>query len=351
VGRISGDEFAVVLADMARPDDAALVGQKILEALAVPFDLGGNEAYVTGSIGIAVYPSDGDNAETLLKNADMAMYRAKESARNSYCFFTSEMNQRSVAKVQLNADLRHALERAEFALHYQPKVDLKTGQLRGLEALLRWNHPSRGLVSPLEFVPALEDSGLIIPVGEWVIAEACAQVRRWQIAGLAPVPVAVNLSAKQFLRRDLDGAIQRALAAAGVPAQLLELEITESSLMDNPEEAVRAMNALRAAGLRISVDDFGTGYSSLAYLARFPLSALKIDRAFVKNVHQGASDAAIVRAVIDMANNLGLQVIAEGVETEAQADFLRRHGCHQAQGYFYSRPLPAGEIARRLPAA
>ena len=351
VGRISGDEFAVVLADMARPDDAALVGQKILEALAVPFDLGGNEAFVTGSIGIAVYPGDGGDAETLLKNADMAMYRAKESARNSYCFFTAEMNQRSVAKVQLNADLRHALERAEFALHYQPKVDLATGALRGLEALLRWNHPARGMVSPLEFVPALEDSGLIIPVGEWVITEACAQIRRWQGAGLAPVPVAVNLSAKQFLRRDLDGTIQRALAAAGVPAKLLELEITESSLMDNPEEAVRAMNALRTAGLKISVDDFGTGYSSLAYLARFPLSALKIDRAFVQNVHKGASDAAIVRAVIDMANNLGLQVIAEGVETEAQADFLRRHGCHQAQGYLYSRPLPAGEIAARLPAA
>ncbi len=351
VGRISGDEFGVVLADMARPDDAALVAQKILDALAAPFDLGGNEAYVTASIGIAAYPGDGDDAETLLKNADMAMYRAKESARNSYCFFTAEMNQRALGKMQLNTDLRHALERGEFTLHYQTKVDLASGALRGLEALLRWNHPVRGLVSPMEFVPALEDSGLIVPVGEWVIAEACAQIRRWEQAGLAPVPVAVNLSAKQFLRRDLDGTITRALAAAGVPARLIELEITESCLMDNPEEAVRALSALRDAGLKISVDDFGTGYSSLAYLARFPLSALKIDRAFVRNVHLDTTAAAIVRAVIDMANNLNLVVIAEGVETEQQAAFLRRHGCHQGQGYLFSRPVPADEVAGRLRAA
>jgi len=351
VGRISGDEFAVLLADMARPDDAALVAQKILDTLAAPFDLGGNEAHVTASVGIAAYPADGDDAQTLLKNADMAMYRAKESARNSYCFFTAEMNQRSLAKVQLNADLRHALERGEFALHYQSKVEMAGGRLCGLEALLRWNHPVRGLVSPLEFVPALEDSGLIIPVGEWVIGEACAQIRRWQQAGLTPVPVAVNLSAKQFLRRDLDGTITRTLAAAGVPPGMIELEITESCLMDNPEEAVRALNALREAGLKISVDDFGTGYSSLAYLARFPLSALKIDRAFVRNVHLESNDAAIVRAVIDLANALKLLVVAEGVETEQQAAFLRRHGCHQGQGYLFSRPVPAADVNAMLRAA
>jgi diguanylate cyclase (GGDEF)-like protein/PAS domain S-box-containing protein len=350
VGRISGDEFAVVLADLARPDDAALVAQKILDALARPFDLGGNEAYVTASIGIAAFPEDAEDAETLLKHADMAMYRAKESARNGYCFFTAEMNARTVAKAQLNTDLRHAIERRELMLHFQPKVELSSGELRGLEALLRWNHPTRGMVGPDEFVPALEDSGLIVPVGEWVIAEACAQIRRWELAGIAPVPVAVNLSAKQFLRRDLDGVITRALACAGVPPRLLELEITESCLMDSPEEAVRALGALRESGLKISVDDFGTGYSSLAYLARFPLSALKIDRAFVRHVHREANAAAIVRAVIDMANNLGLLVVAEGVETEEQAAFLRRHGCHLGQGYLFSRPLPAAEIAARLAA-
>jgi diguanylate cyclase (GGDEF)-like protein/PAS domain S-box-containing protein len=351
VGRISGDEFAVVLADLARPDDAALVAQKVLDALAQPFDLAGNEAYVTASIGIAAFPEDGDDAETLIKNADMAMYRAKESARNSYCFFTAEMNQRTVAKVQLSADLRRAIERGEFTLHFQPKVALDTGELRGLEALLRWNHPTRGMVSPAEFVPALEDSGLILPVGEWVIAEACAQVRQWELAGIKPVPIAVNLSAKQFMRRDLDRTITHTLAAAGVPPRLLELEITESCLMHNPEEAIRVLNALREAGLKISVDDFGTGYSSLAYLARFPLSALKIDRAFVRNVHSDANSSAIVRAVIDMANNLELQVVAEGVETEEQAEFLRSHGCHQAQGYLYSRPVPAEQLVPRLRAA
>jgi diguanylate cyclase (GGDEF)-like protein/PAS domain S-box-containing protein len=348
VGRISGDEFAVVLADLARPDDASIVAQKALDALAKPFDLGGNEAYVTASIGIAVYPADGEDAETLLKSADMAMYRAKESARNSYCFFTAEMNQRSVAKVQLNTDLRRALERDEFTLHYQPKVDLASGKLRGMEALLRWKHPSRGLVSPGEFIPALEDSGLILPVGEWVIEEACRQVLRWTEGGAMPVPIAVNLSPKQFRRRDLDALIRAALVRTGVSAEFLELEITESCLMENPEDAVRALRNLRAAGLRISVDDFGTGYSSLSYLTRLPLSALKIDRSFVRDAESSAEAASIVRAVIDMAQNLRLTVIAEGVETEQQAAFLRRHGCDQAQGYFYGRPVPADEITPRL---
>ncbi|HEX9182075.1 MAG TPA: PAS domain S-box protein, partial [Burkholderiales bacterium] len=348
VGRISGDEFAVVLADLARPDDASIVAQKVLEALARPFELAGNEAYVTASVGIAVYPADGEDAETLLKSADMAMYRAKESARNSYCFFTAEMNQRSVAKVQLNTDLRRALERDEFTLHYQPKVDLASGKLRGMEALLRWKHPSRGLVSPGEFIPALEDSGLILPVGEWVIDEACRQVHRWTEAGSMPVPVAVNLSPKQFRRRDLDALIRAALVRAGVSAEFLELEITESCLMENPEDAVRALRNLRAAGLRISVDDFGTGYSSLSYLTRLPLSALKIDRSFVRDAESSTEAASIVRAVIDMAQNLRLTVIAEGVETEQQAAFLRRHGCDQAQGYFYGRPVPADEITPRL---
>jgi diguanylate cyclase (GGDEF)-like protein len=351
VGRISGDEFAVVLADMARPDDAALVAQKVLDTLARPFDLGGNEAYISASIGIAAFPEDGEEAETLLKNADIAMYRAKESARNCYRFFTAEMNQRTVAKVQLNTDLRRAIERNEFTLHYQPKVDLADGGLRGLEALLRWNHPQRGMVSPGEFIPALEDSGLILPVGEWVIGEACAQLRRWRDAGRVIVPVAVNLSPKQFRRGDLDRIIRDLLARHGLDADLLELEITESCLMEDPEDAVRVMHSLRAAGLRISIDDFGTGYSSLSYLTRLPLSALKIDRSFVRDAGDSAEAASIVRAVIDMAQNMRFTVIAEGVETEQQVAFLREHGCDQAQGYFFGRPDAADVTGAQLAAA
>jgi diguanylate cyclase (GGDEF)-like protein/PAS domain S-box-containing protein len=348
VGRLSGDEFAVVLADLAHADDAALVAQKVLEALAAPYHLAGSEAFTSASVGIAVCPGDGTHAEDLLRNADLAMYRAKESTRNAYCFFTPEMNLRASARMQLNNDLRHAIARREFVLHYQPKVDLVSGRLQGLEALLRWNHPTRGLVTPMEFVPALEDSGLILPVGEWVLEEACAQIARWQAAGLAPVPVAINLSAKQFRRRDLDDVVARALAAAGVASALLELEITESSLMEDPEQAVRLLRSLRRQGVRISVDDFGTGYSSLSYLTRLPLSALKIDRSFVRDAVTNPEAASIVRAVIDMAHNLRFTVIAEGVETEQQVAFLRQHACDQAQGFLYGRPAPADQVRGRL---
>jgi diguanylate cyclase (GGDEF)-like protein/PAS domain S-box-containing protein len=348
VGRVSGDEFGVVLSELSRADDAAIVAQKILNALALPFDLEGNEAYVTASIGISVFPADGEEAEVLLKNADLAMYRAKEMTRNAYCFFTAEMNRRSVAKLQLYTDLRRAIERREFVLHYQPKVDLREGRLLGVEALLRWNHPQRGMVTPEEFVPALEDSGLILPMGEWVLQEACAQLRRWQAQGLEMVPVAVNLSAKQFLRPDLDAQVRRVLAAEGVAPHLIELEITESCLMSDPEEAVRLLASLRAAGLKISVDDFGTGYSSLSYLTRLPLTALKIDHSFVRDAASSREAASIVRAVIDMAHNLHFTVIAEGVETDEQVAFLRRHGCDLGQGYLFGRPMPAAQLLARL---
>ncbi|MDH3318120.1 MAG: EAL domain-containing protein [Betaproteobacteria bacterium] len=348
VGRISGDEFAVVLADLAHADDAAMVAQKVLETLAEPYHLAGSEAFATASIGIATFPGDGDDAEDLLRNADMAMYRAKESTRNTFCFFTAEMNLRSAERMQLNNDLRHAIERSEFVLHYQPKVELASGALTGFEALLRWNHPTRGLVPPGQFVAALEESGLIAPVGEWVLKEACAQIGRWQRAGLVPVPVAVNLSAKQFRRHDLDKLVSGALAAAGVAPALLELEITESCLMEDPDQAVRLLNRLRDAGVRISVDDFGTGHSSLSYLTRLPLTALKIDRSFVRDAATNAQAASIVRAVIDMAHNLRFTVVAEGVETERQVAFLRRHACDQAQGYHYGRPCSAEQNARWL---
>jgi predicted signal transduction protein with EAL and GGDEF domain len=322
----------------------------MLAELAEPYHLAGSEAFATASIGIACFPGDGEHAEDLLRHADMAMYRAKESTRNAYCFFTAEMNQRSAARLQLSNDLRHAMERREFALHYQPKVDLADGRLTGFEALLRWRHPQRGPVAPAEFVPVLEDSGLIVPVGEWVLREACAQIARWQAAGLTPVPVAVNLSAKQFRRRDLDEGVARALGDAGIAPGLLELEITETSLMEDPEQAVRLLDRLREAGVRISVDDFGTGYSSLSYLTRLPLSALKIDRSFVRDAMSNPEAASIVRAVIDMAQALRFTVIAEGVETAAQEMLLRSHGCDQAQGYYYGRPAPAAEHERRLAA-
>jgi len=347
-GRISGDEFAIVLADLAGAEDAAVVAEKILDALARPFTFPDGETFVSASIGISIYPADGEDGETLLCNADMAMYQAKKASRNSYQYFTEQMNERSVAKLQLNTDLRHAVERREFMLHYQPKVDLATGRLVAMEALLRWSHPQRGTVSPADFIPALEDSGLILPVGEWVLDEACAQLVRWQRLGLAPVPVAINLSAKQFRRPDLDAGIQRTLEKAGIPARLIELEITESSLAEDPEDAVRQLENLRAAGIRISIDDFGTGYSSLAYLTRLPLSALKIDRSFVRDCHTNALSASIVRAVINMAHNLSLTVIAEGVETEAQAQLLRLLGCHQAQGYFFGKPVPPERIVESL---
>ena len=348
VGRLAGDEFAVVIADLARPEDAALVAQKIVDSFAAPFDLGGNESFLTASIGIAAFPGDGENADSLLRCADAAMYRAKESARNSFCFYTAEMNTRTAAKLQLNNDLRRAVERHEFRLHYQPKVNLVTGALTGMEALLRWQHPARGMVAPLDFIPALEDTGLIVAVGDWVIEEACRQLRDWMRDGLAPLPIAVNLSARQFRRPDLDAVIRGIVAAHGLQAGLLELEITESSLMADPVDAIRQLHALRAAGLRISVDDFGTGYSSLSYLTRLPLSTLKIDRAFVNAAISDPSSAAIVKMVIDMAQNLGFNVVAEGIETVEHVAFLRKHGCEQGQGYHFGRPVPAGEIASRL---
>jgi diguanylate cyclase (GGDEF)-like protein/PAS domain S-box-containing protein len=348
VSRLGGDEFAVVIADLARPDDAALVAQKVLDAFAAPFELGGQETFITASIGVATFPNDGESAEALLKCADIAMVRAKESSRNAFCFYTAELNARAASKLQLNSDLRRALERGEFQLHYQPKVRLESGRMIGMEALLRWQHAERGMVGPLEFIPALEDSGLIVPVGDWVIGEACRQLAAWSRAGLQPMPVAINLSARQFRRRDLDRVIKHVLIEHAVSPDLLELEITESCLMEDPRDAIRQLEALREAGLRISVDDFGTGYSSLAYLTRLPVSTLKIDRAFVNAAITEPGSAAIVRMVIDMARRLRFDVVAEGIETEQHVQFLTQHGCEQGQGYHFGKPVSATAIAPRL---
>jgi diguanylate cyclase (GGDEF)-like protein/PAS domain S-box-containing protein len=348
VARISGDEFAVILGDVARAEDAATVAQKIIDRLGATVDIGGKEVFVTASVGIASFPDDGADAEGLIGAADAAMYRAKQSGRNSYQFFTAEINQRTRARAQMGAELRRALERDEFALHYQPKVDLATRKPTGVEALLRWKHPARGMVSPAEFIPVLEETGLIMPVGDWVLGRACEDLKAWQAAGLAAVPVAVNLSARQFRNPELDRSITALVSAAGVDPGLVELEITESQLMQDPDQAIRVMRSLRDAGMRLAIDDFGTGYSSLAYLRRFPVAALKIDRSFVKDLSSEEGDATIVRTIIEMARSLGFTVVAEGVETEAQARFLRLLRCEQAQGYLFARPLPAGELVSFL---
>ena len=345
VARVSGDEFAVVLSDLARAEDAALVAQKILDRLSEPFMLHGQEAFVTASVGIAAYPGDGDTAEALLGAADAAMYRAKQSGRNAYHFFTAEITQRTRARSQAALELRRALERNEFGLVYQPKVDLNTGAACGAEALLRWHHPQRGVVSPADFVPILEETGLIVPVGEWVIRRACEDIKVWQSAGLKVLPVAVNLSARQSRQQFLDARIRSLVQGVGVDPSLIELEITESQLMDDPEHAIRIMNALRDAGIRTAIDDFGTGYSSLAYLTRLPVAALKIDRSFVADALNDPADAAIVRTIIDMAHTLDFTVVAEGVETDGQMAFLRQFGCEQGQGFLFARPMAASAFS------
>jgi len=344
VARISGDEFAVVLADLARADDAALVAQKIIDQFARPFRVAGRELFVTASIGIAAYPADGDDAESLLGAADAAMYRAKQAGRNGFQFFTADINQRTRARAQVGSELRRALERQEFVLAYQPKFDLRTGTPCGAEALLRWRHPERGLVSPAEFILILEETGLIVPVGEWVLEQVCRDLKAWEAAGLPRFPVAVNLSARQFRHADLDERIRAVIRRHGVDPSLVELEITESQVMQDPEHAKRVIQALNDGGIRVAIDDFGTGYSSLSYLTRFRVGALKIDRSFVANALEDAGDATIVRTIVDMAHTLGFLVVAEGVETQAQAAFLRSLGCEQAQGYYFAKPMPEAEL-------
>jgi diguanylate cyclase (GGDEF)-like protein/PAS domain S-box-containing protein len=346
VARLGGDEFGVILSDLPRADDAAVVAKKAIDALARPFDLGGYEAFVTASVGIASFPRDSENPEALVKNADAAMFRAKLIGRNNYQFYTVEMNERALENLNLENQLRRAVERKEFLLHFQPKIDLTTRRATSCEALLRWNLPGNGLVSPKDFMPLLEESGLIVPVGEWVLGAACAQVRAWLDAGIVPVPIAVNLSARQFQRNDICATVAAALHEHGVDPRFLELGITETAAMQNAEETVTTLRRLRNIGVRMSIDDFGTGYSSLGYLKRFPVYALKIDRSFVTGLPDDPEDVSIARAVIGMAHSLHLKVIAEGVETEEQRRFLAANGCDEMQGYLVARPMPAGEFTR-----
>jgi diguanylate cyclase (GGDEF)-like protein/PAS domain S-box-containing protein len=348
VGRFGGDEFGAILSDLGKPGDASIVAQKIIDALAQPFNLDGHETYVSASVGITLFPADGEEAGALIMNADTAMYRAKEQGRNNYQYFTREMNERALARAHMEAALRRAIERGEFLLHYQPRADIRSGNICGFEALLRWKHPETGLIPPIEFIPVLEDAGLIVTVGEWVMREVCEQIRAWQRAGLAVPPVAVNLSARQFSAKEFRSTIERILREHTVDPKLIELEITESSLMSNTEDAARTLEYLSSLGLRVSIDDFGTGYSSLSYLKRFPLDSLKIDRSFVRDITTDNDDATITRAVISMAQSLGLKVVAEGVETEAQLTFLIENGCNEIQGNYFSQPLAPEECGNWL---
>jgi diguanylate cyclase (GGDEF)-like protein len=341
VGRLGGDEFAVVLPHVPDHGACAAVAAQLIEALARPFALLGQQVFVSASVGIATYPDDGTSAAMLLKSADIAMYSAKNSGRNNYQFYAAEMNRSAAQRLLLGNQLPVALAQDQFVLHYQPKARLSDRAICGFEALLRWDHPQRGLVAPLEFIAILEDTGLIIPVGEWVIAQVCRQIDAWRQAGREPLPVAINLSARQLQQDDLAASVQRIVGAAGVDPGLLEFELTESMLMADPEAAVAALGELKAQGMRLSVDDFGTGYSSLAYLKRFPLDALKIDRTFVCDLPGDADDAAITRAVIRLAHSLNLKVVAEGVETIEQLALLEEYGCDQIQGYYVGRPMPA----------
>jgi diguanylate cyclase (GGDEF)-like protein/PAS domain S-box-containing protein len=347
-GRFSGDEFGAILSDLVKPADAGLVAQKILDILALPYHLEGQETFISASIGITLYPADGASPEALVMNADAAMYRAKEQGRNNYQYFTREMNERTLMRVQMELALRRAVERKEFLLHFQPKVELASEAICGFEALLRWQHPQKGLISPVEFIPVLEDMGLIVQVGEWVLLETCRQIKAWRGARLKVPPVAVNLSARQFQQKDLGAKVRRILRKTGIDSSLIQFEITESLLMKDPESAARTLRGLKASGIKIAVDDFGTGYSSLAYLKRFPLDALKIDRAFIREVTTNSDDATITLAIIGLAHSLKLKVIAEGVETRAQLKLLTANGCDEAQGYYFSRPTTADECARML---
>jgi diguanylate cyclase (GGDEF)-like protein/PAS domain S-box-containing protein len=348
VARLGGDEFTIMVDDLRDSQDAGKIAEKLLSVLADPIELDEHNLVMSASIGISCYPHDGPDAETLLKNADAAMYAAKEGGRKTFQYFKPEMNEQVMKRVQIEAAMRRALERGEFLLHYQPKVEIATGAIHGVEALLRWAHPDHGLVLPAEFIPVLEETGLIVPVGEWVAREACRQIRAWQQAGLKVPPVAVNLSARQFQEKNLERTVSDILRQTGVAPELLQLEITESMLMNDPEAAEGTLRALKAAGVKLSIDDFGTGYSSLAYLRRFPLDILKIDRAFIKDMVDNPDDAAITLAVISLAHSLGLKVVAEGVETEAQANLLALHSCDELQGYYFSKPLPAAALEAML---
>ena len=353
VGRVGGDEFVLILNDQSNEEVIFRAMQRISAKVAEPLSIDGKELYVTASAGISLYPQDGRDVETLLKNADVAMYRAKEHGRSNFQFYTSEMNERVNDRLALEHALRRALERQEFTLHYQQKVDLRSGGIIGAEALVRWLHPEWGLVRPARFIPIAEETGLIVRLGEWVIHQACRQTRSWLQAGLEPGVVSVNLSARQFRAEGLVRAVSRILQETGLDPASLEMELTESMVMHNVETAIATLQGLKSLGVALSVDDFGTGYSSLSYLKDLPIDVLKIDRSFVRDIGTGseAEDGILAAAIISLGHALHLKVIAEGVETDAQVHFLKRHGCDQVQGFLYGEPVPAEQFGELLGSA
>jgi diguanylate cyclase (GGDEF)-like protein/PAS domain S-box-containing protein len=344
VSRQGGDEFVILLSEIEHGKDAARSAAKILAALAAPHSIGDKELHITASIGISIYPDDGRDAETLIKCADTAMYHAKDKGRNNYQFFTEDMNVRAVERQYLEGNLRRALERREFVLHYQPKVNLESGAITGVEALIRWRHPERGLIAPALFVPIAEDCGMIVPIGRWVLHEACRQAQAWIDEGLAPLPVAVNISALEFHSKDFLDGVRAILEETRLDPRYLELELTESVLMRHAGFTAPALSELKALGVRLAIDDFGTGYSSLSYLRQFPIDTLKIDQSFVREITTGSFDDTIVSAIIGMGKTLKQRVIAEGVETGEQLAFLQHHHCGEGQGYHFSYPVSAEEL-------
>jgi diguanylate cyclase (GGDEF)-like protein/PAS domain S-box-containing protein len=348
VSRQGGDEFVILLPEITYPEDAATSAKKILLSLCAPCSIGGHDLHINGSIGISVYPADGEDAETLIKNADTAMYHAKERGRNNFQFFKAEMNLKAVERQSLEGSLRRAIEREEFLLHYQPKVNLDTGQITGVEALIRWQQPDRGLVPPSQFVPIAEDCGLIIQIGRWVLREACRQARAWQDVGLPPLPIAVNVSAVEFRDRSFVEGVRTILSESGLEARYLELELTEGVLMEDAESTASVLQELKMMGVHLAVDDFGTGYSSLSYLRQFPIDVLKIDQSFVHQITAGPDDSTIVSAIINMGKSLKHLVVAEGIETREQKAYLQTQRCAEGQGYLFSRPLTAAQFAHLL---
>jgi diguanylate cyclase (GGDEF)-like protein len=348
VARMGGDEFIIVLSMIHGTDDAVLVAERIVSAIAEEFEIQGRTLKVSCSLGISIYPQHGTDSETLIKNADAAMYAAKESGRNRFRFFTEETTAKVVEHSMLEHDLAMALQRNEIFLMYQPQVEIRTGRIVGLEALLRWHHPVLGLVPPDNFIRVAENSGLILPIGEWVLKAACAQVHAWQAEGLPPLSVAVNVSAIQFRQEGFKDLIQGVLRDSGIPPHYLELELTESLLTTNVDVMFALLNEMQAMGVKLAIDDFGTGYSSLSHLRQFPVGKLKIDRSFIRDVETSPDAAAIATAVISLAKTLNLRVIAEGVETEGQLAFLRSHDCDEIQGYYFSRPLRTNEVPALL---
>jgi diguanylate cyclase (GGDEF)-like protein/PAS domain S-box-containing protein len=348
VSRQGGDEFIVLLSEVEHSEDAAIKAARLLQAVAKPYSIDQHDLHVNMTIGVSIYPDDGLDAETLIKNADTAMYQAKENGRQSFQFFKPAMNVCAVERQSIEESLRRALERHEFALHYQPMINLKTGAITGAEALLRWTHPVRGPVSPAQFIPVAEDCGLILPIGQWVLREACTQARAWLDAGLALSTMAVNISAMEFRDENFLESVFAILKDTGLDPAYLELELTESVLMKRAESAASVLQALRARGVQLAVDDFGTGYSSLSYLRKFPIDALKIDQSFIRQITTVPDETTIVTAVISMGRSLKLRVVAEGVETQEELAFLQAHHCDEAQGYLFSRPVVPEQFAKLL---